>query len=67
METFMSTEESIKEPRPDVRSGTNIIGIKKATVRPNFKSKTVLTDSTWQYVEMLFKNEKSTEALNYWT
>lgn len=63
----MSNEESTKESRPDIKSGIDVIGIKKATVQPIFRSKTVLTDSTWQYVEMLFKNKKCVEALNYWT
>lgn len=64
-----------KDPRMHLKSGNNEILMRKAIIKPNFKSKTVLTDSTWHYVEMLFKSKQSdkkykkkcAEALTYWS
>ncbi|MFJ1450510.1 YaaC family protein [Bacillus halotolerans] len=57
----------IKKPRPAVKIKSNIeISLRKAQIKPNFNNKTVLTDSTWHYVELFLKRNKGEEALNYW-
>lgn len=60
----------IRVPRPSIKINKSVeISLRKAQVEPNFTSKTVLTDSTWHYVELYLKrsNEnKDKEALNYW-
>lgn len=38
----------------------------KASVQPNFNSKTVLVDDVWDYVEMWLKRNGSKEARFYW-
>ncbi len=63
-----------KAPRMRLKIGTNEIFMRKAITNPNFTSRTVLTDSTWHYVEMHFKSKQSdnnykkrcAEALTYW-
>ena len=41
--------------------------LKKAIVEPNFERKTVLTDSTWDYVlTYIQSNSKNSEAIFYW-
>ncbi|WP_243550628.1 YaaC family protein [Priestia megaterium] len=65
----------VKAPRPTIIISNNELAIRKTTVEPNFTTKTVLTDSTWHYVEMYFKRKQSDkknkkryeEALNYWS
>lgn len=39
-----------KQSRPQIRCGTYSFNVKKAINKPNFSNKTVLTDSTWDYV-----------------
>lgn len=56
----------LKEARPPIKKGNNEIPIRKAVINPNFTNKTVLTDSTWHYVELFLKEQKENEALNYW-
>ncbi|ATL40557.1 hypothetical protein CQJ38_13895 [Bacillus velezensis] len=57
----------IKKPRPAVKIKNNIeISLRKAQINPNFDSRTVLTDSTWHYVELILKRNKDKKALNYW-
>lgn len=59
-----------RDERPTLKIGTQEVGLKKAFVSPNFKSKTVLTDSTWNYVEIYLRQKSadpnSKEALFYW-
>jgi len=55
--------------RPEIKNGKKFIKIKRALINPNYTSKTVLTDSTWNYVEIFLKQKKSSnakEALFYW-
>ncbi|MBD7971241.1 YaaC family protein [Paenibacillus gallinarum] len=56
----------VKQARPSIKRGNSEITIRKAVINPDFTNKTVLTDSTWQYVELFLKQKKDTEALNYW-
>jgi hypothetical protein len=67
--------KSIKDelkPRPDrppIKIGKQEVHLKKAFISPDYKSKTILTDSTWSYVEIYLKQERSEtakEALFYW-
>ncbi|MGI1809694.1 YaaC family protein [Priestia sp. TGN 0903] len=60
-----------KPLRTSIKISNKEIFMRKALIEPNFTSKTVLTDSTWQYVEMYFKRKQSdkkiyNDALNYW-
>lgn len=57
----------IRESRPRIKLGTRYIEIKKALIKPNFNNKTVLTDSTWDYVlTYLQTHGGSTEHIFYW-
>lgn len=60
--------DSIKpiSSRPTVKISSKEILLKRAILKPNFSNKTVLTDSTWRYVEIFLKEKKSEEALFYW-
>ncbi|MET0105863.1 MAG: YaaC family protein [Sedimenticola sp.] len=55
-----------KSVRPTVCISSSEVIPKKAAVQPNFTSKTVLTDSTWRYVEIFLKENGADEALFYW-
>lgn len=55
-----------KQPRPSIKYRQNELLVRKALIEPNFSSKTVLTDSTWRYVEIFLKERKNYQALNYW-
>ncbi|WP_347452161.1 hypothetical protein [Acetoanaerobium noterae] len=46
----IQNELKAKAPRPKIKDGTCFIELKKPFITPNFQSKTVLTDSTWDYV-----------------
>lgn len=61
-------EESIspKSPRPIIGVGKNKYSLKKAIINPEYDSKTVLTDSTWSYVEIYLKGQKNEDAITYW-
>lgn len=55
--------------RPQIHIGKREVSIKKALISPDLISETVLTDSTWSYVEIFLKQENtanSKEALFYW-
>lgn len=55
--------------RQTIQIGKSEVVLKKAHHNPNFTSKTILTDSTWSYVEIYLKQDKSKEAqeaLFYW-
>lgn len=63
--------EKLKErkDRLTIQIGKDEVVLKKAHHKPHFTSKTILTDSTWSYVEIFLKQEKSKEAeeaLFYW-
>lgn len=55
-----------KDIRPNIQAGINKMNIRKSCINPEFTNKTVLTDSTWRYVELYLKRKKNHEALNYW-
>lgn len=58
-----------KVPRPSVKMGNIEISLRKSYIDPVFTNKTVLTDSTWHYVELFLKRQKGNQikdALNYW-
>lgn len=57
---------STHQPRPPVRYKNKAITIRKPKISPDFASKTVLTDSTWQYVEIYLRSENQSDALFYW-
>jgi hypothetical protein len=60
----------VKKPRPSIKVKTKEISLRKSQIEPSFTNKTVLTDSTWHYVELFLQRSTSTnkgkEALNYW-
>lgn len=59
----------LKPDRPSIQIGKREVPLKKATISPDFKTKTVLTDSTWSYVEIFLKQIKGDNAkaaLFYW-
>jgi YaaC-like Protein len=56
-----------KEKRPAISNCRHNYELKKAIKSPNFENKTVLTDSTWDYVlTFMQNNKKSEEAIFYW-
>lgn len=55
-----------RTPRPPVKYKNKAITIKKPKISPDFASKTVLTDSTWQYVEIYLRSQDQDDALFYW-
>src|SRR5690554_3879185 len=55
-----------KKPRPQIKHRTYNIELKKASINPNFESKTVLTDSTWDYVLTYLIRSSNKEAVFYW-
>lgn len=55
-----------KDPRPSIKIDNQEISIRKTIINPKFSNKTVLTDSTWNYVEIFLKDKKEKEALTYW-
>ena len=55
-----------KPTRPALRISNSEVIPRRAFVSPVFDSKTVLTDSTWRYVEIFLKKHKAYEALFYW-
>lgn len=66
----LSDDVSPKTARPTIKLGRNMpLIIKKALSLPEFKNKTVLTDSTWRYVEIYLNKSKvagAKDALFYW-
>jgi len=56
---------TIKE-RPNIKIDNKVQFLCKAYVNPDYSGKTILTDSTWNYVEIFLKQEKAEEALFYW-
>jgi len=62
----INEELTYPKPRPTIKISRNEIALKKAIINPNFKNKTVLTDSTWRYVEIFLKENSADEALFYW-
>ena len=63
-----SIKEKLKSkgPRPSIKINNNEITIRKTIIDPTFSNKTVLTDSTWYYVDIFLKDKKEKEALTYW-
>ncbi len=55
-----------KSTRPQIQNGKKYINLKRAVIKPDCESKTVLTDSTWTYVEILLNQMKAEEAVTYW-
>ncbi len=49
-----------------IRIGSRVVPFRKATVAPDFRSRTVLASDPWDYVEMWLKRRKSGDALFYW-
>lgn len=62
----LQEELTFPAPRPSVKIGRNSVSLKRAIIKPNFKNKTVLTDSTWRYVEIFLKENGNEESLFYW-
>ena len=55
--------------RPSIQNGKKPILLRRALIAPDYSSKTVLTDSTWKYVDIYLRSKKtpeSREALFYW-
>ena len=70
-EEIKGISETLKpvKPRPEIKNGKKSINIRKALINPDFSSKTVLTDSTWNYVDIFLRQHKTIkakEALFYW-
>lgn len=55
-----------RTPRSPIKYKNKAITIKKPKISPDFASKTVLTDSTWQYVEIYLRSQDQDDALFYW-
>ncbi len=55
-----------KKVRDSVKIKRRDIVLRKPEISPDLPSKTVLTDSTWQYVEIYLRSENQTKALFFW-
>lgn len=56
-----------KSIRPSIRISKWPIRMYKPQIKPNLKSKVILTDSTWQFVEIYLKrNCTKSDAVFYW-
>ncbi len=53
-------------PRPSVKYNNSELALHKCTASPDWKSKAVLADSTWRYVEIFLRDKRADEALFYW-
>ncbi|MBU3135815.1 YaaC family protein [Clostridium gasigenes] len=63
---IVNSKISKKEKRATIKN-YKYFELKKAIVEPNFERKTVLTDSTWDYVlTYIQSNSKNSEAIFYW-
>ncbi|USK46333.1 YaaC family protein [Cytobacillus oceanisediminis] len=65
----IKSQIQIKNARPSIKVKGAEISLRKSIMKPSFTNKTVLTDSTWHYVELYLKRKKEVkdkEALNYW-
>src|SRR5271155_4141500 len=49
-----------------IRLNGRPLGVHKAIVAPQFKSKTVLVTDTWEYVRMWLKRHRQKDAGFYW-
>ena len=52
--------------RPCIKIGNDIVKVSKVKSFPEFAKKSVLTDSTWTYVEIFLRQKKAKKALFYW-
>jgi hypothetical protein len=52
--------------RSPIKYKNKTVTIRKPKKTPDFSSKTVLTDSTWQYVEIYLRSKDQDDALFYW-
>jgi hypothetical protein len=55
-----------KKPREAVKIKGKDIVVRKPKIVADLPSKVVLTDSTWQFVEIYLRSEKQDDALFYW-
>lgn len=62
----IKSELKSKKPREPVKIKGKDIFVRKPKVVADFSSKVVLTDSTWQFVEIYLRSEKQDDALFYW-
>jgi len=49
-----------------IKYNGKILTLHKASIDPDFDSRTVLVRNPWEYVEMWLKSQKNREALFYW-
>ena len=49
-----------------IKYNGKILSVHKASINPDFNSRTVLVENPWEYVEMWLKNQKEKDALFYW-
>lgn len=64
--TVIESKLEPKNPRPNIRYKNKKIDLRKPKKDPEFSSKTVLTDSTWQYVEIYLRSKNKTQSLFFW-
>ena len=62
----IKTKLKPKKPRESVKIKGRYIVVRKPKIVANLPSKVVLTDSTWQFVEIYLRSEKQDDALFYW-
>ncbi len=53
-------------PAKQITLGNKKLAPQKAIVHPDFRSKTVLVEDTWDYVKMWLKRKRKGRALFYW-
>jgi len=65
--TKIKSELKVNKDRPSAQQGKWPLRIYRPQVSPNLESKVILTDSTWQFVEIYLKrNCPKSDAVFYW-
>ncbi|MGB3750159.1 MAG: YaaC family protein [Arcobacteraceae bacterium] len=66
--SIQDVKEQLKpiKPRLSIKYKNREASIRKPKIFVDFSTKTVLTDSTWEYVKIYLKSENQTDALFYW-
>lgn len=59
-------KNTVEKERSPVKIHNTEIFVKKAIISPQLSSKTVLTDSTWEYVKIYLNSKNQDKALFFW-
>ncbi|MFX5371354.1 YaaC family protein [Acinetobacter baumannii] len=63
---LLEQKNSKPKIRPSIKLNKKEIFLRKPKIHASLSNKTVLTDSTWEYVEIFLKSHNKTDALFFW-